>query len=223
MTNLRAYVAEFIGTFGLIFIGAGSICTDAMSSGMVGLLGVALAHGLVLALLISALMRFSGAHFNPAVTIALWVSKKLPSREVPFYIIFQLLGAVVGALFLTWIFPADIFGEVNVRTPGLGPDIGLASGIFVELLITFFLVFVVYGTAVDPQGPRQLSGLAIGLTLGMDIIVSGPLTGGAANPARDFGPALISGFWDNQMVYWVGPVLGGILAGLPHSYLSRHK
>src|SRR4030066_1011119 len=157
MQNFRAYLSEFIGTFGLIFIGAGAICTDAISSGAVGLVGIALAHGLVLALLISALMRFSGGHFNPAVTISLWVAKKFPVKDLPFYIIAQLLGAIVGALFLTWIFPTDIWQEGSLGTPLLGPDIGFGSGIFIELLLTFFLVFMVFSTAVDPQGPRQLA------------------------------------------------------------------
>lgn len=220
MKNLRAYVAEFLGTFGLIFIGAGSICTDAISSGGIGLVGVALAHGLVLALMISALMRFSGGHFNPAVSIALWLTKKFPLRDLPFYIIFQLLGGIVGALFLTWIFPADIWREVNLGAPGLGPDIGFGSGVFVELLITFFLVLMVFGTAADPQGPRQLSGLAIGLTLAFDILFAGPLTGGAANPARAFGPALVSGYWESHLVYWIGPILGGIIAGITYQFIS---
>jgi aquaporin Z len=223
MQNSKAYLAEFIGTFGLVFIGAGSICTDAMSSGGVGLLGVALAHGLVLALLISALMRFSGGHFNPAVSIALWITKKFPIRDLPFYILFQLLGAIVGAIFLTWIFPFDIWQEAMLGTPVLGPDVGIGSGIFIELLITFFLVFVVFGTAADPQGPRQLSGLAIGLTLAMDIVFSGPLTGGAANPARAFGPALVGGYWENHFVYWIGPILGGIIAGLLYQFIARQK
>jgi len=223
MKNLKAYLSEFIGTFGLIFIGAGSICTDAMSSGSVGLVGVALAHGLVLALLISALMRFSGGHFNPAVTISLWVSKKFPLKEVPLYLISQLLGAVVGALFLTWIFPTDIWQEVNLGTPSLGPDIGFGSGIFIELLLTFFLVFMVFGTVVDPQGPRQLAGLGIGLALAMDILLAGPLTGGAANPARAFGPALVSGFWESHLVYWIGPILGGLIAGLSYGFISGGK
>ena len=223
MKNLRAYVAEFLGTFGLIFIGAGSVCTDAISSGGIGLVGVALAHGLVLALMISALMRFSGGHFNPAVSIALWLSKKFPLKDLPFYIIFQLLGGVVGALFLTWIFPMDVWREVNLGTPGLGPDIGFGSGVFVELLITFFLVLMVFGTAADPKGPRQLAGLAIGLTLAFDILFAGPLTGGAANPARAFGPALVSGYWEGHLVYWIGPILGGIIAGMTYQFISAEK
>ena len=223
MKNLRAYVAEFLGTFGLIFIGAGSVCTDAISSGGIGLVGVALAHGLVLALMISALMRFSGGHFNPAVSIALWLSKKFPLKDLPFYIIFQLLGGVVGALFLTWIFPMDVWREVNLGTPGLGPDIGFGSGVFVELLITFFLVLMVFGTAADPKGPRQLAGLAIGLTLAFDILFAGPLTGGAANPARAFGPALVSGYWEGHLVYWIGPILGGIIAGMTYQFISTEK
>ena len=223
MKNFRAYLAEFLGTFGLIFIGAGSICTDAISSGGIGLVGVALAHGLVLALMISALMRFSGGHFNPAVSIALWLTRKFPLKDLPFYIIFQLLGGMVGALFLTWIFPMDVWREVNLGTPGLGPDIGFGSGVFVEIILTFFLVFVIFGTAVDHQGPRQLSGLSIGLVLVFDILVGGPLTGASMNPARTFGPALVSGFWEDHLVYWIGPIIGGMLAGLTYAFISSDK
>jgi len=124
---------------------------------------------------------------------------------------------------LTWIFPMDVWREVNLGTPGLGPDIGFGSGVFVELLITFFLVLMVFGTAADPKGPRQLSGLAIGLTLAFDILFAGPLTGGAANPARAFGPALVSGYWEGHLVYWIGPILGGIIAGITYQFISAEK
>jgi aquaporin Z len=223
MRNSSAYIAEFIGAFGLIFIGAGSICTDALTSGQVGLLGIALAHGLVLALLISALIRFSGGHFNPAVTIALWLGGKHPFSQVIPYIFFQLFGGVVGALLLSWIFPRDVWQQVYLGTPLLGPDTGFASGILVELILTFFLVIVVFGTAADPKGPTQLSGFAIGLTLGMDILVGGPLTGSAVNPARALGPALVSGFWENHLVYWIGPFIGGMIAALIYKSISAER
>jgi len=223
MSGLKAYLAEFLGTFGLVFIGAGAICSDAMTSGQVGLLGIALAHALVLAILISALMRFSGAHFNPAVTIAVWIGKKFPFKDVLPYIFFQILGALVAALFLSWIFPRDIWDPVKLGTPGLGPDFGMGTGIFVELILTFFLVFTVFATAVDSKGPRQLSGMAIGLVVGFDILMGGPLTGASMNPARTLGPALVSGFWDGHIIYWIGPILGGLIAALLYSFLSREK
>lgn len=223
MGNWRAYTSEFIGTFGLVFIGAGSICTDAMTSGQVGILGVALAHGVVLALLVSTLMRFSGAHFNPAITFSLWLAKKLASREVAPYVMSQLLGAVVASLLLSWIYPKEIWSGVSLGAPVLGPDFGAVSGILVEIILTFFLVFVIFGTAVDPQGPRQLSGLAIGGVLVFDILVGGPLTGAAMNPARAFGPALVAGFWEAHYVYWIGPIVGAIMAGSIYTFISSQK
>jgi len=217
---MKALIAELVGTFALVFIGAGSICTDSLTSGGIGLLGIALAHAVVLSIMVSACMYISGSHFNPAVTIAIWSLKKISGKTALKYILFQLLGAVMGAILLLIIFPKDAWEPVFLGTPTLGPNISFASGVLVEAILTFFLVFAILATAVDPKGPKQLSGFSIGLVLLFDILMGGPLTGAAMNPARTFGPALISGFWSAHLVYWVGPIIGSLLAVFVYTYIS---
>jgi len=208
-------VAEFIGTFALIFIGVGAIYNNSSPTAGVGLLGVALAHGLTIAVMVSATGGISGGHLNPAVTLGLLTGGKISPFSAVAYWIAQLAGGAAAGFLLMSILGSD---AVIKGTPALGKDvlgnaIPSGVGIVIEMILTFFLVFVVYGSAVDVRAPK-IGGLAIGLTVGLDILFGGPLTGGAMNPARFFGPALASGHWDNQIVYWVGPMLGGALAGL---------
>ncbi len=203
-------VAEFIGTFALIFIGVGAIHNASDPSAGVGLLGVALAHGLTIAVMVSATAGISGGHLNPAVTFGLLVGRKISVRDAVAYWVSQLAGgAAAGFLLLS------LLGKMAVAdgTPDLGKATSAGAGIVIELVTTFFLVFVVYGSAVDGRAPK-IGGLAIGLTVALDILFAGPLTGASMNPARTFGPALASGHWANHFVYWVGPLLGGGLAGL---------
>jgi MIP family channel proteins len=209
----KAYLAEFVGTFGLCFIGAGAIVTNAMTGGAVGLIGIALAHGLVLAVMVSALGHVSGAHVNPAVTIGLLVGGKIGGGRAVGYIISQLAGGVVAGLLLRVIYPVAIWSPVNLGTPGLSSGVSAGTGVLVEVILTFFLVLAVYGTAVDEKAPK-IGGFGIGLVLVFDILMGGPLTGASMNPARTFGPALASGSWGAHWVYWVGPILGGILAAI---------
>lgn len=220
---MKALIAELVGTFAFVFIGAGSICSDSLTSGGVGLLGVALAHAVVLSIMISACMYISGGHLNPAVTIAIWSLRKISGKTALGYIIFQLLGAIIAAVLLVIIYPKDAWEPVFLGTPVLGPNITFALGVLVEAILTFFLIFAVLGTAVDPKGPRQLSGFGIGLVLLFDILMGGPLTGAAMNPARAFGPALISGGWSAHLVYWLGPIIGSLLAVFVYSYISAGK
>lgn len=216
MQGLRkSAVAEFLGTFALCFIGAGAICTDSWTGGAVGLLGVAMAHGLTLAVMVSALGHISGGHFNPAVTLGLLAGRKVNSRVALVYIAFQLAGAAFAAFLLTFIIPQVAWKAVALGTPALGQNITVYPAILLETILTFFLVLAVYGTAADPKGTwNAIGGFGIGTVLIFDILVGGPLTGAAMNPARAFGPALVSGHWENQLVYWVGPILGGLAAGL---------
>ena len=216
--NLRAALAEFIGTFAFFFIGAGAIVTDHLSGGALGLVGIALAHGLVLSIMISAFGATSGGHFNPAVTFGFLVTRRIDIKTAVTYWVAQLVSGVLAGLALLAIYPKDVWEPVHLGTPVLGPDVSLLTGIFVEALITFFLVTAVFGTAVDSRAPK-IGGFGIGLTLGVAILMSGPLTGGAANPARVFGPAVASGTWDNHLVYWIGPMLGGALAALVYHHL----
>jgi MIP family channel proteins len=204
--------AEFIGTFALIFIGVSSICVNA------GLPGVALAHGLTIAVMVSAMGYISGGHFNPAVTFGAWVGGKIGTKSAAMYAVSQLAGGVCGAVAAKAILPASSVELAKLGTPLLAPDIGVGAGIFMEMILTFFLVLVVYGTAIDPRAAK-MAGLFIGLTVTLDILAGGPLTGASMNPARTFGPALAGGYWENHLVYWIGPLLGGGLAGLVYKHL----
>jgi MIP family channel proteins len=219
---LKQCVAEFIGTFALIFIGIGAIHNLGTIPG--GLLGIAFAHGLAIAVMVSATGGISGGHLNPAVTFGLLIGGKISLKDSVAYWIAQLAGATAAAMLIIAIAGHDAgVGIVANGTPDLGDKISQAQGIAIEAVVTFFLVFVVYGSAVDARAPK-IGGLAIGLTVAIGILFAGPMTGGALNPARTFGPALASGHWNNHIVYWVGPMLGGLLAGLIYGrFLIREK
>lgn len=219
-------VAEFIGTFALIFFGAGSICAEQFmhGAGGPGLLGIALAHGLAIGIMVTAIGHISGGHLNPAVTIGFWVTKRISTLDTVSYWIAQLLGATAAAFLLKMIVPEDTWRAVALGTPALARDFGVLNGIILEAVMTFFLVFVVFATAVDEKGAfNKIAGFAIGLTITMDILAGGPLTGAAMNPARAFGPALAATHWSNHGVYWVGPLAGGFLAGLLYDALYLKK
>ena len=207
----RRLIAEFLGTFALIFVGCGSVMAD--NYARFGLLGIAAAHALVLAIMISSLMNISGGHFNPAVTTGLLVGRRIDVRTAGFYIVAQLVGGVVGAALLHFILPAPIVKVTTLGTPSLAPAMLFWQAVALEAVLTFFLVSAVYGTAVQKNAPK-IAGFGIGLTLLFDILVGGGLTGAAMNPARAFAPALISNTWTAQAVWWIGPLLGGIVAGL---------
>lgn len=221
-------VAEFIGTFTLIFIGAGSICADqflrAANQSGGGLLGIAVAHGLAMGIMVSALGHISGGHFNPAVTIGFWVTKRMGTFESLAYWAAQLAGGVAAAFGLTRIVPEEAWRAAALGTPMLAPDFPGANGILLEAVLTFFLVWVVFATAVDERGAfGRIAGFAIGLTITMDMLVGGAFTGAAMNPARTFGPALVAGLWRHHGVYWVGPLLGGALAASIYHALYLRK
>jgi len=163
--------------------------------------------------MISATAGISGGHLNPAVTFGLLVGGKIDLKNSIAYVISQLAGASAAGFLLLAIFGAHGVEVVKAGTPNLATGVGAGTGVVIEMVLTFFLVFVVYGTAVDARAPK-IGGLAIGLTVTLDILFAGPLTGSAVNPARTFGPALAAGFWDNHYVYWAGPLAGGALAGL---------
>lgn len=207
----KALVAEFIGTFTLIFIGVGAIAANQMTGGSVGLTGVALAHGLAIAVMISATAATSGGHLNPAVTIGLLTAGKIDAKSAAGYVISQCLGAITAAFLITVVLPMEVLKAINMGTPAPGMVNGTCSVIIVEAILTFFLVFVVYGTAVDKRAPK-VGGLFIGLTVALDILMGGPVTGAAMNPARHLGPALLGGGLENIWMYWLGPVIGGVLA-----------
>jgi MIP family channel proteins len=211
-------VAEFIGTFALIFIGAGAVCADAdlRAQGQhgLGLLGIALAAGLAYAIMVTAVGHISGGHLNPAVTIGFWVTKKISTLDAVLYWVSQLLGATLAAYLLTFVLSEAIWRPVGLGAPDLTAEFTRFQGMLLEGVCTFLLVFVFFATAADPNGVlNKVGGFAIGLTLTVDVLVAGPFTGGAVNPARAFGPALAAHHWQNQGVYWVGPLIGGVVAG----------
>jgi MIP family channel proteins len=209
----KAAVAEFVATFALIFIGAGAVITA--SAGNLDLVGVALAHGLVLAIMVSITGHISGGLVNPAVTIALWTAGKISTQRGAVLIVAQMLGAVVGALLVRYTMGAAAFDAGGAGAPALGPGVTVGTGIVIEAILTFFLVFAVFGTAVDDKGPwNKTAGFTIGLVIAFDIMAFGPLTGAAMNPARWFGPALVGGIWENAVVWVVGPISGAIIAGV---------
>jgi MIP family channel proteins len=208
--------AEAVGTFLFFFVGAGSVVlNDYVTAGggqAPGLIQVALAHGIVLAVLASSLGAVSGGHLNPAVTFGVWVAGKIETTKAVLYVVAQLAGAVVAGLALRVVFAESAWGPSHIGTPGLGAAISPAVGILVEAVLTMVLLLAVFGTAVDRRAP-QIGGLAIGLAVCADILMGGPLTGGAMNPARWFGPAVASGFFDNWYVWIVGPLAGAAVAG----------
>ena len=222
-------VAEFVGTFALIFFGVGSICADQFlrtsSNGQVGLglLGIALAHGLAIGIMVTSLGHISGGHFNPAVTIGFWVTRKLSTFDTLAYWIVQLAGGAAAAYLLRRL-PVDVWGPVQLGTPDLANGISRTNGMIFEAIMTFFLVFVVFATAVDERGAfNKIAGFAIGLSITMGALFGGPFTGAALNPARAFGPALAANHWTNHLVYWIGPLAGGIVAGWLYDTLFLGK
>ncbi|MFQ5797858.1 MAG: MIP family channel protein [Bacteroidota bacterium] len=222
--NLRAALAEFLATFTFIFVGAGSICVDHFTDAQLGLLGIAIAHGLALSIVVSATMNISGGHVNPAVTIAMLVTGRINRENAFLYIIAQILGGVAGGLLLSMVFAGDVIAAVNLGTPSVHPDVSFAAAVSIEFVLTFFLLFAIFGTAVDQRAPK-IGGFGIGLTVAFDILVGGPLTGASMNPARTLGPALVVGFWESHAVYWIGPVLGAIVAALiyDHAFLKGRE
>jgi aquaporin TIP len=210
---LRRGIAELIGTFTLIFAGVAAIGFIADA----GLLGVAFAHGLAIAIMVSAMGHISGAHFNPAITLGFLVTRRIDARLAVVYWIAQLAGAVLAALALRATFPdtVDLASGVPVLT-----GIGAGSGIVLEAILTFLLVWVVFATAVDPGGTfKSIAGLAIGLSITIDILAAGPLTGAAMNPARSLGPELVFNVWDDWWVYIIGPSIGGVAAAVLYEWL----
>ena len=213
-----ALVAEAVGTFLFFFVGAGAVVlAHYVGAAGPGLVGIALAHGLALAVLVSALGAISGGHFNPAVTVAVRLAGRIEWQTAATYVIAQLVGAAAAGYALIAVMPQSAVNTSFAGTPTLDPGIGLAAGITIEAVLTLVLVLTVFGTAIDSRAPR-LGGMAIGLAVAADILVGGPLTGAAMNPARWFGPALASGHWENWFVWWVGPLIGAIVGAVIFQY-----
>ncbi|HEX2054395.1 MAG TPA: aquaporin [Actinomycetota bacterium] len=215
---MKRYVAEFIATFFLVFAATGAIVADQHQAVVslqdtFGVLGVALAQGLALAVAIAAVGRISGGHANPAVSLAFYIARRLTLKDLGGYVAAQILGGLVAAVVVRQIFAEEIVRSVGAGSPGLAEGVSLLQGGLIEVVLTFFLVFVFWGVAVDPRGPKIIAPLAIGLTLVFSVLVGGPFTGAALNPARWFGPALVGGAMDANWPVWVlGPIVGALIA-----------
>src|SRR3954463_11530588 len=214
---LRRGVAEFIGTFTLIFIGGGAGAVAIIAgAGVYNIVAIALANGLAIGIMVSNVGHISGGHFNPAITLGFLATRRITPMLAGVYWGSQLLGAVVAAAILRWIvkMPALLGAVPRVNHIGTGP------ALVTEMILTFFLVWAVWATAVDPGGAfKSIAGLAIGLTITIDVFMGGPLTGAAMNPARAFGPELVQNFWGNAWVYYAGPAVGGLIAALGFEFL----
>ncbi len=211
-------LAEAVGTFTLIFIGAGSIvAATEVGQGVAGagLITVALAYGLAIGVMVSAVGHVSGGHFNPAVTVGAWVARRMGTGAATAYVVAQIAGGLLGALTLRLVLPGSAWDPVALGTPLVTPGIADWQAIAIEAILTFFLVWVVFATALDPEGSfGKIAGLAIGFTIAMDVMMGGPFTGAAMNPARSIGPAVVSGELTGVWVYILGPVIGGTVAAL---------
>lgn len=214
--TLRAPAAEFIGTALFVLVGAGSVIANMSASAG---LGIAIAHGVGLAVIVTIMLPISGGHINPAVTFSLWLGKQIDAWTLGKYVLAQLLGAVVGALLIKATFPAGAVRMTSLGTPTVSGSMGFWAAVALEALFTFFLVSAVYGTVVSSQAQR-VAGFAIGLVVLVCALGGGgALTGAVMNPARAFGPALVAWDWHAQAVYWIGPLVGAAAAAGLWRYL----
>ena len=210
---LKKIFSEAIGTFTLIFLGAG-----ALVSGKADLQGVALAHGLAIFVMVSALAGISGAHFNPAVSAAMFVTKRICGQDFLYFVLAQLAGATLASIALNYI-----YGNSNgYGLPAIATGTSVGAGALAEILGTALLLLVIFGAAVDKRSvAASHPGLPIGLTITAIIFSVGPITGAALNPARWFGPALVSGDWSNAWIYILAPTVGAVLAALAYSAVAK--
>jgi aquaporin TIP len=211
---LRRGSAEFVGTFTLIFIGAGSVSFART------LTDVALANGLAIGVMVCAMGFTSGGLFNPAITLGFLITKRIAPLLAACYWVAQFGAAVLAALLLKWVLPNSLETQSHLGVPALGGGIGTGQAVVVEAVLTFFLVWVVFGTAVDPRSTfKAVAGLAIGLTITIDVLMGGVLTGAAMNPARAFGPQLVGHHWAHWWIWYVGPLAGGVIAASVYEML----
>jgi len=206
-------VAEGLGTFVLVFVGTGAVVADARTGGALGALGVALAFGFAVLTVIYAIGHLSGAHLNPAVTVGFWAVRRFPGSEVPAYAAAQCLGAIGASFTLRWVVGTG--QGLGATTTALGP----ARAFVVEALLTGILMFVIVAVATDRRVAGGFAGLAIGLTVAMNALMGGALTGASMNPARSLGPALASGIWAGHLLYWFAPLMGAVIAARTYEWL----
>jgi MIP family channel proteins len=212
---MQQAVAEFIGPFALVFLGVGSI----MITGGENLVAIGLAHGLAIGVMIAAAGHISGGSYNPAVTIGLLIGGKLTPTKAVVYIIAEMLGALAAALALLAIFPEAFRNAVEFGVPQVGAGFEPSAALFAEIIGTFFLMFVIFGAAVDQRSDKSIAALAIGLTISIDIFAFSGVSGAAVNPARHFGPALVQNLWTDAYIWYVGPIVGAALAAVLYNWV----
>jgi MIP family channel proteins len=209
----RRAAAEFVGVFAIVFVGAGSLIYGSLTN-------VALAYGLVVAVMVCAVAHVSGGHLNPAVTLGMAVSRRISLPLAVVYWLAQLLGAIAGAALLKWVLPGAATDAVKLGAPAVNGDVAAGKAVVVEAVLTFFVVWVFFAALVDPRGTvRQIGGLAVGGTVAVGVFLAGGLTGGMMNPARAFGPELIGNHWTDAWVWYLGPLAGGAVAAVLYELL----
>jgi aquaporin Z len=216
---LRRAVAEFIGAFTLTFIGAGA-AVAALQIHDSSLIGVAIANGLAIGVMVSAMGHISGAHFNPAITFGFLITRRIKPALAVVYWVAQFSGAAFAALLVHDLIPRSLTEAVKLGVPATGNGVDAASAFGLEAIFTFFLVWVVFASAVDARGTfKSIAGLAIGLTITIDVLFGGPFTGAAMNPSRAFGPQLVGDYWSHAWVWYAGPLAGATVAALLYEFL----
>lgn len=213
---MSKYIAEFIGTFALVFAGTGAIIVDGLTNGAVSHVGISLTFGLVVMSMIYAVGDISGAHLNPAVTFAFWTASSFPGRQVLPYVISQFAGAMLASIALSFLFIHPTLGATIPSGTSL-------QSFVLEIILTFFLMFVILNVATDAKEKGLMAGVAIGATVGLDALFGGPVSGASMNPARSLAPAWMSGHIESLWVYLTAPVIGSYLAVLICRYLGRHN
>ena len=207
----RRAAAEGLAAFALVFAGCGAVVADSEYDGALGAVGVSLVFGLIIMVMVYATGHLSGAHINPAVTVAFTLSRHFPARDAAAYIAAQLIGATVAALVLLGVWP-DQPGDLGATLP----SVGVGSAFVYELVLTAFLMFVIMAVATDTRAVGAAAAIAIGGTVGLDALFGGPVTGASMNPARSFGPALAASEWSDFWIYVAGPVAGAALGAFAY-------
>jgi len=220
--TIRALLAEFIGTFGIVFISVGAIVADHSTNGAVGLTGIGLAYGAVVAVMATATSAISGGHLNPAVSFGMLVTGNMSFTAFLSYVVAQCVGGLVASsLLMSAISPLSL-DAVNYGLPIVGESATAGMACVTEIVLTFLLVITIFGTAIDKRAPK-VGGLYVGLAVLMAVIMGGPISGAALNPARWLGPAVIGGDYADAWVFWVGPVAGSALASIVNTMFLQEK
>lgn len=223
----RCAVAEFVATLCFVILGVGAVVSAGIFLGdeenvtLSSMLVIAFGHGMAITIMVAATARISGAHLNPAVTFSAVLTRKIGITKGSMYVVAQLMGAILAACLIKAIIPDALEGGLG--THALGAGITSGGGLAIEIILTFILVFVIFATAMDSNGPVHLAPIAIGLAVMVDIFVGLPLTGASMNPARTFGPALVAGAWSDHWIFWVGPLTGASIAALFYQYVFQRN